>query len=194
MNYLAHIYLSGDNELVKIGNFMADGIRGKHYETLHPDIQKGVLLHREIDMFTDQHPVFRKGTKRLHERYHHYSGVIMDIFYDHFLSKNWQKYSPEKLGSFIDNFYDSLERNYDQLTEKTKGMMPYMIKYNWLWSYQFPEGIQRILTQMDQRSRTESNMRFASEELSKYYTLFEQEFTEFFEDLRAHAAKTLAGL
>lgn len=173
---------------------MADGIRGKHYESLHPDIQKGVLLHREIDTFTDQHPIFRKGTKRLHEKYHHYSGVIIDIFYDHFLSKNWQKYSSEKLDSFINNFYDSLERNYDHLTEKTKGLMPYMIKYNWLWSYQFQEGIQKILTQMDQRSRNESRMSLASAELSQYYSEFEQEFTEFFEDLRAHSSKTFARL
>ena len=66
---------------------MADSIRGKHYEHLPTDIQKGIVLHRAIDTYTDIHPVFRQSTKRLHERYHHYSGVIVDVFYDHFLAK-----------------------------------------------------------------------------------------------------------
>ena len=92
MNFLAHIYLSGDNELVKIGNFMADNITGNKYEHFPEDVQKGIMLHRAIDSYTDAHPVFRQGTKRLHPVYHHYAGVIMDMFYDHFLAKNWQDY------------------------------------------------------------------------------------------------------
>ena len=95
MNFLAHIYLSGDNDLIKIGNFMADGIRGKQFENYHPEIQKGIILHRFIDTFTDAHPVFRQSTKKLHENYHHYAGVIVDVFYDHFLAKNWNLYSDE---------------------------------------------------------------------------------------------------
>ncbi|NUY79864.1 DUF479 domain-containing protein [Flavobacterium sp. MAH-1] len=194
MNFLAHIYLSGNSDLLKIGNFMADGIRGKEYETMHPDIQKGVMLHRFIDTYTDSHPVFRKSTKRLHEKYHHYAGVIVDVVYDHFLAKNWSRYSDEKLEDFVDNFYRSLESNYDLLTDKTKGMMPYMIKYNWLWDYQFVDGIARILYQMDQRTRNNSKMQFAIEELKEFYTEFESEFIEFFEDLRQNAAQKLHSL
>lgn len=194
MNFLAHIYLSGDSDLLKIGNFMADGIRGKEYETMHPDIRKGVMLHRFIDTYTDSHPVFRQSTKRLHEKYHHYAGVIVDVVYDHFLAKNWSRYSDEKLEDFVGNFYRSLESNYDLLTDKTKGMMPYMIKYNWLWDYQFVDGIARILYQMDQRTRNNSKMQFAIEELKEFYTEFESEFTEFFEDLRQNAAEKLHSL
>jgi acyl carrier protein phosphodiesterase len=95
MNFLAHIYLSGDNDLLKIGNFMADSIRGHHYEDYPTEIRKGILLHRAIDSFTDMHPIYRQSKHRLHEKYGHYSGVIMDIFYDHFLAKNWNKYSNE---------------------------------------------------------------------------------------------------
>ena len=71
MNFLAHIYLSGDNDLIKIGNFMADGIRGRQYEKYPLEIQKGIILHRAIDTFTDAHPIFRQSTKRLHQNYHH---------------------------------------------------------------------------------------------------------------------------
>ena len=83
MNFLAHIYLSGDNDLIKIGNFMADGVRGNDYLDFPEEIQKGIILHRAIDTFTDAHPIFRKSKHRLHEKYGHYSGVIIDILYDH---------------------------------------------------------------------------------------------------------------
>jgi acyl carrier protein phosphodiesterase len=194
MNFLAHIYLSGDNDLIKIGNFMADGIRGKQFDHFPEDVQKGIILHRAIDTYTDSHDIFRQSTKRLHEKYHHYAGVIVDIVYDHFLAKNWTKYSDENLDHFINRFYKSLHENYDILTEKTQGMMPYMIENNWLSSYQTVDGIHRILTQMDRRSKNESKMQFASEELKEFYTEFEQEFTLFFEDLRQHSKQKLLSL
>ncbi|MFV8373307.1 ACP phosphodiesterase [Flavobacterium sp. LB2P74] len=183
MNFLAHIYLSGDNDLIKIGNFMADGIRGKHFESYPFEIQKGIILHRAIDTFTDAHPIFRQSTKKLHKNYHHYAGVIVDVFYDHFLAKNWTKYSDENLEDFVERFYQSLHYNYEMLSERTKGLMPIMIKENWLVSYQTVEGIEHILTQMDQRTKNESKMRFATNELSEFYTEFEKEFTEFFQEL-----------
>lgn len=170
---------------------MADGIRGKQFENFPKEIQKGIILHRAIDTFTDAHPVFRESTKRLHERYHHYAGVIVDIFYDHFLAKNWTKYSNDNLEEYINLFYQSLHTNIDFLTERTKGMMPYMINQNWLLSYRTIDGISQILTQMDRRTKNESKMRFASEELKTFYTEFEEEFSLFFEDLRLHAQEKL---
>ncbi|MFV8366491.1 ACP phosphodiesterase [Flavobacterium sp. XS1P27] len=193
MNFLAHIYLSGDNDLIKIGNFMADGIRGKHFESYPLEIQKGIILHRSIDTFTDAHPIFRQSTKKLHEKYHHYAGVIVDVFYDHFLAKNWNKYSDEKLEEFVARFYQSLQDNHSILSERTKGMMPYMIEHNWLVSYQTIEGIHRILTQMDQRTKNESKMRFATNELSEFYPEFENEFTNFFQELNVFATQKRIG-
>jgi acyl carrier protein phosphodiesterase len=194
MNFLAHIYLSNDNDLIKIGNFMADGIHGKHFEHFPLDIQKGIVLHRAIDTFTDSHPIFRQSTKKLHTNYHHYAGVIVDVFYDHFLAKNWNIYSNESLEVYIQKFYQSLEENKEFLTDRTKGLMPYMIDQNWLLSYQTVEGINRILTQMDGRTKNKSNMRYATNELTQYYSEFEQEFTAFFEDLREHANQKLSEL
>lgn len=183
MNFLAHIYLSGDNELLKIGNFMADGIRGNQYKNFPLQIQKGIVLHRAIDTFTDAHPVFRQSTKRLHEKYHHYAGVIVDIFYDHFLAKNWALYSVDKLEDYAAFFYNSLQNNHDVLSDKIKNMLPYLIKQNWLTSYKTIEGIHEILTQMDKRTKNQSQMRFASHELKEFYNDFEHDFTLFFEEL-----------
>ena len=194
MNFLAHIYLSGENDLIKIGNFMADGIRGKQFEHFPEDVQKGILLHRFIDTYTDSHDTFRQSTKRLHEKYHHYSGVIVDIMYDHFLAKNWEKYSDEKLDHFINRFYRSLHENYPILTEKTQKLMPTMIRENWLWSYQTLDGIQHILTQMDRRSKNQSKMQFASQELKEFYPEFEREFDLFFKDVQAQSKQKLLSL
>ncbi len=183
MNYLAHIYLSGTNDFLKIGNFMADSIKGNDYEKFPLEIKKGILLHRHIDSFTDSNLIYRKSKHRLHEKYGHYSGVIMDILYDHFLAKNWNKYSDEKLENYAKNFYQLLQDNYEILTEKIKGMIPYMIARNWLVSYATIAGIEMILFQMDYKTKHRANMQEAIVELQEFYLEFEEEFLLFFEEL-----------
>ncbi len=191
MNFLAHIYLSGDNDLIKIGNFMADGIKGDNYNDFPKDIKKGILLHRAIDSFTDTHPIFRKSKHRLHEKYGHYSGVIMDIFYDHFLAKNWNTYSSIPLDIYVSKFYHLLDTNFDKLTLKIQKMYPSMVKQNWLLSYASIDGIGTILYQMDYRTQFQSKMQYAVEELQLFYDDFEQEFTIFFEDIQKMASEKI---
>lgn len=183
MNFLAHIYLSGNNKMVTIGNFMADGIYGESYKKYPVDIQKGILLHREIDTFTDAHHIVRQSTKRLHKNHSHYSGVIVDILYDHFLAKNWNAYSPISLEVYVENFYDVLEGHFEILPLRTQRLMPYMIADNWLLNYSKIEGIQRVLDGMNRRSKYKSNMNEATKDLKKFYSEFENEFTLFFEEL-----------
>lgn len=185
MNYLAHIYLSGSNDFIKIGNFMADSIRGHSYVNYPIDVQKGILLHRSIDSFTDAHTIYRRSKHRLHNNYGHYSGVIMDIFYDHFLAKNWNKYSNEKLEVYVEDFYSILKKNYEILTEKTQNMLPYMIDNNWLLNYKTIAGIEHILFQMDYRTKNRVSMQNSVNELQEYYSLFEEEFSLFFRELQS---------
>ena len=194
MNFLAHIYLSGNNDLLKIGNFMADSIRGHSYDVYPMEIQKGILLHRSIDSFTDMHPVYRQSKHRLHEKYGHYSGVIMDIFYDHFLAKNWKTYSDVKLEEYAQTFYKLLQDNYDILTEKAQGMLPYMMGRNWLVSYASIAGLEMIMFQMDHRTKNRVAMHESIVELHQYYTEFESEFTIFFEELQQHCTKKMMEL
>lgn len=194
MNFLAHIYLSGNSDLIKIGNFMADGIHGKNFEDFPQEVAKGIVLHREIDSFTDFHPIFRKSKHRLHEKYGHYSGVIVDMFYDHFLAKNWKQYSDVKLEDYTLHFYHILKENYTILTDKTKEMMPYMIEYNWLSSYATIDGLAEILRQMDRRTKYRSNMQLSVNELREFYADFEEEFTSFFEELRTFAREKMEQL
>ncbi len=194
MNYLAHIYLSGDNDLVTIGNFIADGIKGKRYKKFSKDIQIGILLHRHIDTYTDAHKTVRLSTKRLHEKYSHYSGVIVDILYDHFLAKNWASYSDKPLDKYIEKFYDSLEINYDLLPLRIQKMMPYMLADNWLLSYASIDGISRVLDGVNRRTKNRSSMNEAVVELEEFYTEFENEFSDFFDELIASSKQKLEDL
>jgi len=194
MNFLAHIYLSGDDKNVIIGNFMADGIRGKDYKKYPREIQIGILLHRQIDSFTDAHPIVRQSTKRLHKNYSHYSGVIVDILYDHFLAKNWDTYSPIPLAEYVSDFYDILEENFDALQPRAQQMMPFMITNNWLLSYASIDGISKVLDGMNRRTQNRSKMNLAVKELEEFYTEFENEFTSFFEELRKFSKETLKTL
>ncbi len=194
MNFLAHIYLSGEDEGITIGNFIADGIKGKQYKKYPLQIQKGILLHRGIDSFTDQHPTVRKSTKRLHENYGHYSGVIVDILYDHFLAKNWKIYHSQPLDEYVGEFYEMLRKYFEILPTRIQRMMPYMIADNWLLSYATVEGISNILTQMNRRTKERSKMNLAVIELEQYYTEFETEFTCFFEELKTFSKNKIKEL
>ena len=162
---------------------MADSIKGHDYEKFDSEIKKGILLHRHIDSFTDMHPIYRQSKHRLHEKYGHYSGVIMDIAYDHFLAKNWSKYSSEKLDNYAADFYQLMQDNFEILTERTKGMLPYMIGRNWLVSYATIAGLEMILFQMDYKTKHRVHMQEAIVEIQDFYTEFESEFFQFFEEL-----------
>ncbi len=185
MNFLAHIYLSFGDDEITIGNFIADSIRGNKYKHLPDRIQKGILLHREIDTFTDSHPIAKISSKRLHNNYSHYSRVIVDIFYDHFLAKNWKQYSDTPLELFVANFYDLLQDNITILPDNTKRMIPYMISDNWLLNYAELDGISRVLSGMNRRTNNKSKMNYAILDLEKGYDAFEHEFTTFFKELEA---------
>lgn len=191
MNFLAHIYLSGDDEDIIIGNFIADGIKGKRYLKYPPQIAKGILLHRAIDTFTDSHPTVRKSTAKLHKNYGHYSGVIVDVLYDHFLAKNWSKYYPQPLDEYVQEFYKLLRENFTKLTPRIQKMMPFLITQNWLLSYATVEGIGKILAQMNMRTKGIAQMDQAVNELEEHYDEFEAEFTSFFDELILYSKQKL---
>jgi acyl carrier protein phosphodiesterase len=189
MNFLAHIYLSSDNELLTIGNFSGDGVRGGDYTRFPIAMQAGIQLHREIDTFTDAHPIVKQSKKRLHKNYMHYSGVIVDIFCDHFLAKNWLQYSDIPLEDYIDTFYLSLNKHFEVLPSRFKKFVPIMIEGNWLLSYATIDGIQQVLNGMNRRTKGKSKMNEATKELQDHYENFENEFTQFFIELIEFSTK-----
>ena len=183
MNFLAHLYLSQNNKNLMIGNFIADHIKGNKFNHFPKEIQHGILLHREIDTFTDAHEIVRKSKRRLHERYKHYDGVIIDIFYDYFLAKNWADYSAIPLDIYTNGINNLFQEKAPQLPEKSIGFIKYMIKYNILFNYQYKEGIQKVLNGVNSRTKGKSQMNLAMEDLNNLETELEQDFTIFFQDL-----------
>ncbi|WP_121668053.1 acyl carrier protein phosphodiesterase [Mesonia aquimarina] len=183
MNYLAHIYLSGKNDELKIGNFIADSVKGKTYKKYPDKIQEGIILHRKIDQFTDTHPTVFKSTHRLFPIYSHYASVIIDVLYDHFLAKNWAKYHDTSLAVYVDEFYYLLKTNFEILPKRVQNFYPYMISQNWLLNYATIEGIEQILFQMNGRVKSKIQLHHSIKEFKADYSLFEAEFTSFFEEL-----------
>ncbi|WP_372745849.1 ACP phosphodiesterase [Lutibacter sp.] len=184
MNILAHLYLSKSNKNILIGNFIADAVKGNKYNNYPKEIKAGILLHRAIDHYTDTHPIVKKSKRRLHKRYNHYSGVIIDILYDHFLAKNWKKYSEIPLNVYAKNIYKFLEKNNEILPLRAQNMLPYMTEFNWLVSYATINGIARVLAGMNKRTKGISQMDLAIEDLQIHYLEFEEDFTLFFNDLQ----------
>ncbi|TYP97009.1 acyl carrier protein phosphodiesterase [Tenacibaculum adriaticum] len=183
MNFLAHLYLSQNNTQIMIGNFIADHVRGNKFKHYSEEIQQGIILHRQIDTFTDTHKIVRKSKRRLHERYGHYDGVIIDIFYDYFLAKNWGNYSQIPLDIYAQAVYRLLTNNKEILPKKTLEFLPYMIKYDLLYNYQFLDSIQQVLNGMNRRTQGKSQMHLALEDLQLYNKELETDFSNFFKEL-----------
>jgi acyl carrier protein phosphodiesterase len=184
MNFLAHIYLSGNSEKLIIGNFIGDAVKGTEYLSYHPEIIRGIKLHRKIDEFTDCHPVVIESKNRLRPEYGKYSSVIVDIFYDHFLAASWDKYSETPLHLFAGRIYQLINENLDWMPPKVKHFLPYMVSGNWLLNYAHMDGIRSTLKGMSRRARFESKMEQAADDLQKDYDLYKNEFELFFPQLR----------
>jgi acyl carrier protein phosphodiesterase len=194
MNFLAHLYLSGDDRDMILGNLIADSVRGSSFIGYKPSVQKGIILHRKIDDFTDSHPVVFKSKERLRPRYNHYGSVIVDMYYDHFLAAGWHNYSGEDLYDLTVKAYEILINNMDVLPVKVRKMLPYMLASNWLYSYRDLDMLTRYFRGMSRRARFESGMEHAVEDLKLHYHLYKEEFEAFFPDLINEAGKTLAEL
>lgn len=184
MNFLSHLYLSGDSEGLLIGNFIADSVKGSAFNNFSPEIQKGILLHRKIDTYTDSHPIVEESKKRLREKYKKYSGVIVDVYYDHYLAANWNDYSNETLDQYTKKVYALIELYKHTFPLKSQMFTKYMFEYNILSAYANLEGIDRVLQGMSRRASFVSNMEHSIHDLKEHYLLFENEFKLFFPDLQ----------
>lgn len=146
MNYLGHIYFSGTNRQVAVGNFIGDFVKGRKYEEYPPCIKKGILLHRKIDHFTDTHPVFLETVDLLRPSFARYSGIMADMYYDYLLASDFERYNNgQSLVSFSRNFHVSAMLYYRWLPEKVKGFIFHFIRTNRLRKYASYEGLQESL-------------------------------------------------
>ena len=196
MNFLAHIYLSGDDDDIKIGNFLGDFVKGRLNKLSNAQyaegVIKGMVLHREIDFFTDNHPMVRQSIDRLQPKYHKFSGIVVDMFYDHILARNFHQYSEISLEKYAQNFYNLLQERKAEIPEPMERMVKSMVSRNWFVGYKSSEGIEWALTGISKRLSFESGIEHATQELKDDYELYQSEFQVFFPDLIYHCKKILA--
>jgi acyl carrier protein phosphodiesterase len=192
MNFLAHAFLSGDDEELLVGNFIADFVKGKSaLDKFDEPIRKGIKVHRAIDAFTDSHPIVSHSKDRLREKYRHYAGVIVDVFYDHFLAKNWTSYNTTPLEIFASRVYQIVQAHQTILPGPVQNFLPFMIRGNWLVNYSQAEGIGRALSGMSRRTPYESRMDESVNELIQFHDEFDNDFREFFPQLQQHVSDVI---
>ncbi len=192
VNFLAHLHLSGNNGKIIVGNFIADFVKGKvalaNYET---QIVVGIHLHRAIDSFTDNHAIVKQSKSRLAPKYRHYSGVIVDMFYDHFLANGWSDYHSTPLADYSQSIYQRLNQNAVLLPEEAKRMLAHMSTHDWLVGYSTEAGLHRALSGMARRTPYEYKMDQAVRDLVLCYDFYKKEFTAFFPELKKYSTEWL---
>lgn len=187
MNFLAHAHLSGNNNDIMIGNFIADAIKGNAASRYQNDILKGITLHRHIDTFTDAHRLHKQSRSLIRNDFGKFSGIVVDIYYDHFLAKNWHSYSNISLHSFTLRVYKELIKRLVILPKHTKRILPFMISQNWLLNYANFKGLENVFYGMDRRTNHISGMQNAVQVLKKNYSQLNADFNEFYPELIKYA-------
>jgi len=183
MNYLAHLYLSGPETGVRVGNFIGDYVKGSNFTRYAPPICKGIILHRQIDAFTDKHPIFKQSSKHFYLMYQRYSGVVTDIAYDHFLAANWGSFSDQSLKNFVTESHRILMANYFSLPGTVKKFLPFLIKSRRMEHYNSLDGIEKTLRIMAGHSSLPNHAEWAMEQINANYEQLKDEFFVFFADV-----------
>lgn len=183
MNYLAHLFLSKRTPESLIGNLLGDFAKGSVEEIYSDEIKQGVHLHRQIDIYTDTNSIVRSSKSFISLNRRRFAGIMIDIFYDHFLAKNWVKYSEIPLINFSQSVYQVLKNNQNILPESLKLILPEMIVQDWLTSYSDVRGIDNALKRIAARIKRTNNLGNGVEELVSNYQQFESHFVTFFPDL-----------
>lgn len=175
-----------------VGNFLGDFVRKSQIDHWKDEFKTGFYLHHEIDRFTDSHEIVKQSKLRLVPKYRHYASVIVDIFYDHFLSKNWNQYSSIDLKSFTSSTYENLESHKAIFPERAIRTFDYMKSTDWLFNYQYMEGMEMALSGMARRTKFDSKMELSINDLRNDYHIYEEEFSKFLPEIEAHIKSYLS--
>lgn len=188
MNFLAHLFLTHDDESLLIGNFIGDHVRNHELPQYPVGVQQGVWLHRRIDTFTDNHPAVRECLKLLRASHGKYAGVVWDVLSDALLSHNWDRFHDVSLEVFTARMYAILERNLHHVPEALRKRVPLMIADNWLMQYAREEGIEFTFSRLQLRASQPEWLNGTTESLRLHYAALEEGFLQFFPELMTHIA------
>lgn len=189
MNFLAHLYLSGEHEQLQFGNFIGDFVKGKPEHQLPGKIAKGVHLHRFIDAFTDHHQTVRNAKRGMYVHFGKYSGVVLDIYFDFFLANQWAQFHTLELPQFTRAFYRVLDAHAQYIPQRAERFLQYMVERDLLSGYAQINTLNGVFNGLNQRSSFETGMEKATTLLMKEHELFKRQFEQFFPELIVAAAK-----
>lgn len=187
MNYLFHLYLSGDDPQVLTGNFMGDFVKGPIGDAYPPRLRSGLELHRRIDSFAQKEPHFTRSRQRLSPELGLYRAVMVDLYYDHFLAAGWHGFSSEPLQGYLARARKMVEGNLEYLPERLKDLLP-VIFDELLPSYLTVDGVSRALARMSGRLPRSNPLAAGGSELTRHYEALQEDFSGFMAEARAHAA------
>ena len=177
-----HLLLAGPDHDHQLGGLMGDFVKGPITDDFPRGIAQGLHLHRRIDTFSHSNLYTRRSRNRLHPKYGHGRGIIVDIFYDHCLASSWSEYSPEPLEDFAEHVYRLLQIRQHLLPEDLKLVATRMIEQNWLVSYRHFEVVGKALHRISQRLSRPLPLADVTEELASKKDLLKSDFREFMQE------------
>lgn len=190
MNYLFHLYLSGDDPAILTGNFMGDFVKGRLSDALPPRLRRGIELHRRIDSFAQRHASFTKSRLRIAPEFGLYRGILVDLYYDHFLACAWSRLHEESLPMYLSRARGMVERHHDHLPERLQRLVPVIFE-DMIPSYLSTEGVSLALERMSRRVPRQNPLAGGGRELTRHYHSLQEDFLEFLPDISSYASTFL---
>ncbi|HEX9160377.1 MAG TPA: ACP phosphodiesterase [Thermoanaerobaculia bacterium] len=187
MNYLAHLFLADRTPESLLGNLAGDFVKGSLGDRFSAGVRQGIIEHRKIDEFTDTHPAVAAFRRVIAAEHGHYSRVISDVFFDHFLSCDWSDFSNETLEQFLGSVFTTLDPLIDDMPGHLRFVYPRMRDGGWLESYIDPEGIRIALRNLSRRFSRAPHLDDAVHLLADARGTLHAHFHRFFPDVMAHA-------
>ncbi len=196
MNFLAHLHLGRHTDRFLLGSLLGDFVRGRIEDNsdIDPEVRRGIIVHRKIDAWTDQHPVWQRSRARLTSGRRRFAGIIIDVFYDHFLSRHWDRFCDIERAAFIGGCYAALERQRDEVDPTVRPIFTRMAEEDWLGSYHDLDGIAETLRRISRRSPRVSPIAGSDAELREHEADYEADFLEFYPDAMEFADGEIEGL
>ncbi|VVO28717.1 Acyl carrier protein phosphodiesterase [Pseudomonas fluorescens] len=187
MNYLAHLHLGGQRPDQLLGSLYGDFVKGRLQGQFAPEVEAGIQLHRRIDVFTDRHPLVDIALGRFSDTRRRYAGIVLDVFFDHCLARDWRLYADQPLAQFTTDVYRVLSRE-PQLPERLAKIAPHMVAHDWLGSYQEFEVLDQVLRGIARRLSRPEELAGAMQELRRLYEPLSEDFALFYPQLQDFAA------
>jgi len=186
MNYLAHLHLGGPGREQLLGSLYGDFVKGPLQGLYDPRIEAAIALHRRIDMYTDRHPLVDIALSRFSTVRRRYAGIVLDVFFDHCLARDWTVYGEGPLMDFTSRVYHVLGTE-PQLPGRLAQIAPHMVANDWLGSYGEFEVLGQVLRGISRRLSRPEELAGAMAELTRLYEPLSEDFRLFYPQLQDFA-------